>query len=79
MKTMQEKYDRDNTFRAMVDAMTAQIYANNFTPSEMREMAVYACIRYEMLFHKPLIFRVTEETESALRILENASRTESGL
>ena len=71
MKTMKTKYDQDNAYRCMVDAMKAQIYANQFTPSEMREMAVLACIMYEMEAPSPPSFVISRDTEAAFKILED--------
>ena len=47
MKTPREKYQNDPTYRAIVDVMCAHIHAAKFTPSEMREAVLLACILYE--------------------------------
>lgn len=47
MKTPKEKYLNDNHYRTMVDMMVSCIDKCNFTPSELREMAILASIIYE--------------------------------
>jgi hypothetical protein len=45
----EERYRDDPTYHAMVDMLTSVIARLEMTPSEVRECAVYACIRYEHL------------------------------
>ena len=47
MKTPREKYENDAQYRVLVDLMVTQIETCQYTPSEMREAAVLACILYE--------------------------------
>ncbi len=54
MKTPREKYENDPHYNALVDSMTSMINQGNFTPSELREAAIYAATRYEMMSVKPL-------------------------
>lgn len=68
MRTMGDKYENDTRYRKVVDIMETLIYENEFTPSEMREMAVLASIRYEMT--KPMSFAVEKEAEPALQVLD---------
>lgn len=42
-----ERYHNDMAFRAMVDSLSYAIDTLQLTPSEVREAAMYACIRYE--------------------------------
>jgi len=48
MKTPREKYMNDPEYHSLVNAMEHFIERANFTPSEMREAVVLACINYEM-------------------------------
>jgi len=43
-----ERYQRDEHFRALVDLMTNAIASAQYTPTEMREAALLAAIHYEM-------------------------------
>jgi hypothetical protein len=47
MKTPQEKYQNDSKYRRLVDAIEGLIHQAEFTPSEAREAAMFACILYE--------------------------------
>lgn len=47
MKTPREKYQHDPNYRVLVDTLCAHIHACNFTPSEIRQAALLACILYE--------------------------------
>ena len=56
MKTPEEKYNNDPEYCGMVDSLVSYIEGHKFTPSEMREMVMFACIRYEQLQTKKLHF-----------------------
>ena len=43
------RYRDDPTYHAMVDMLTSVIATLEMTPVEVREAAIYACIRYEHL------------------------------
>jgi hypothetical protein len=47
MLSPQERYRDDPQFRQLVDWLTAFVHQAAFTPSELREAAILACIRYE--------------------------------
>jgi len=53
MKTPEEKYLNDPSYKMLVDTLLHQIIQAHFTPSEIREAAVYAAIRYEQIRIKP--------------------------
>lgn len=71
MKTPREKYANDAVYRQLVDCMVAHIEAANYTPSEMREAAVLACIIYEqhhikLPFIEPKVNKALETIEGFL-------------
>lgn len=47
MKTPREKYLNDHMYMSLVNMLTSYIHQAQFTPSELREAAILACIRYE--------------------------------
>jgi hypothetical protein len=58
MKTLREKYLSDPYYHTMVDTLVDFIERCQFTPSEIREMAVLACIIYEERREpKPIVIR----------------------
>jgi len=70
MKTIKSKYQNDPQYAACVRMMESMMHNNQFTPSEMREMAVLASINYEMSHHCPPSFKLTPAVEGALRTLQ---------
>lgn len=50
MKSPQDRYENDPMYAHMVKALTSMIHQAQFTPSELREMVIFACIKYETEF-----------------------------
>jgi hypothetical protein len=50
-----ERYRNDSQYRMFVDHLETLIHQLHFSPSEIREMAMYACLRFEM--RRPLILQ----------------------
>ena len=58
MLSPEERFQRDPTFRTLVYVLTAQIDQAKYTPTELREAAMLACIRYEnMTLRKIFVFQ----------------------
>lgn len=55
LNTPEERYRNDPVFRGAVDAMQYQLEHANFTPSELRQAAIMACILYERRHIDPTI------------------------
>jgi len=72
MKTPREKYDNDPEYHNIVNLIESFIERAKFTPSELREAAIYACIRYEIRHHQAIVFDF--ETERAFKALEDFGR-----
>ena len=47
MKTPREKYQNDTQYKMLVDSLVSTIHECQFTPSEIREASMLACIIYE--------------------------------
>ena len=69
MKTPNEKYENDHSYRQLVDTLTALIHQSEFTPSEIREACMLACIRYERYRRiRPVV--ISAEAARAMEVLE---------
>lgn len=68
MKTPAEKYMNDPEYHALVKTLEGFLHQARFTPSEMREACVLACINYEM--QRVREFTIDFKTHEALRTLE---------
>jgi hypothetical protein len=55
MLTADDRYKSDPAFKSLVDMMVAFICRNEFTPSEMREAALLACIIYDYYYRREII------------------------
>lgn len=54
-KRLQDRYFNDPQFYTLVNVLTQQIEQLNFTPSEIRDAAMFAAIRFELFNAKPVI------------------------
>lgn len=68
MKTPREKYLNDPQYHSLVQMLEGFIEEARFTPSEIREAAILACINYEMRHVRGCT--INPEVESALHVLE---------
>jgi hypothetical protein len=59
-RSVEERYQNDPTFHALVDILYNQITNAQFTPSELREAVILAATRYEMNHVRRYIFRGDE-------------------
>ena len=70
MKTPKEKYANDNNYRRLVDMLEALIVQAEFTPSEIREACMLACIRCERYRRiRPVV--ISAEAARAMEVLES--------
>ena len=56
MMSPREKYCNDVAYKQLVDMMVEQIIACKYSPSEMREAALLASIRYEQMTVRDTIY-----------------------
>lgn len=68
MKTPREKYMNDPEYHQLVDMLEHFVEQARFTPSELREAAVLACINYEMRHVRERT--IDPRAEDAFRILD---------
>ena len=57
IERVRDRYDHDAEFRIVVDTLMGIILKLEMTPSEVREAAMFACIRVEERFPRPMTFR----------------------
>ena len=75
MKTPNEKYENDPAYRQLVDMLEEFIVQAEFTPSEIREACMLACIRHE-LYRRIRLGLISAEAEKALEVLEKEFLTQ---
>lgn len=68
MKTPRDKYLNDPEYNRLVDMLESFVEHARFTPSELREAAVLACINYEMRHVRDRA--IDPRAEEAFRILD---------
>lgn len=71
MQTPEEKYFHDPTYRQLVDMLENFIHQAQFTPSELREASMFACIRYEMRRFPRGLVTIDPKVESAIQTLSH--------
>ena len=70
MKTPKEKYANDPNYRRIVDMLEALIAKAEFTPSEIREACMLACILHEHYRRiRPVV--ISAKAVDALEVLES--------
>lgn len=69
MQTPNERYSSDPAYRRAVDLMEHLIESAQFTPSEMREMAVLASIHYEMHRGRKAFYAAPSKVTDALNTI----------
>lgn len=75
MKTPKDKYQNDPEYRHLVDMLENLIEQARFTPSELREASILACINYEMRHVRDMTF--DPKLANALEILDQYVMTDS--
>lgn len=68
MKSPREKYMNDPEYHRLVDMLEQFVEYARFTPSELREASVLACINYEMRHVRDIT--IDPRTEEAFRVLD---------
>ncbi len=60
-RSVAERYRDDRAFRALVDQLLSVIHEAKYTPTEIREAAMFAQIMYEERTMRPIILDVVRE------------------
>ncbi len=71
MMSAHERYKTDAQFRFLVDAILGALHQAEYTPSEVREAAILACIKYEMTHLKAMRMTLDHEAGRHLQALES--------
>jgi len=66
LSTPRDRYVDDRNFRMVVDLMLSMIMQHQFTPTEMREAAVLASIKYESIRVRREYVQLTPELHEQL-------------
>lgn len=74
MKTPEQKYNHDPHFKNLVSMIESLIHEAKFTPSEVREAAMFACIMYESRFPKTMIVKAQENETEVARAIETINK-----
>ena len=76
MLSPKDRYENDSDYRTFVDSVEAMLIRAYFTPAEVREMAVLACIHYEMR-HAFKHYTVPSGVNHALDVLSGWRKEET--
>lgn len=76
MKTPREKYMNDPEYHRLVDMLEQFVEAARFSPSELREACVLACINYEMRHVRDT--QIDPRVLDAFRVLDEFTCRKSG-
>ena len=76
MKTPRERYLNDANYHALVNHLESFIELANYTPSELREACILACINYESKKFSNVDKLIKPEVIGALKTLEDYTNTE---
>ena len=57
-KKAREAYENDPKYRMLVDVLANLIAGLEYTPSEVRETAIFACMLHEMRNPQPLVINM---------------------
>lgn len=73
INSIEQRYQNDNTYRCVVDMMMSIIMKLELSPSEVREAAMYAVYRMEMLHGQPSIILRVDPTmpKDEMRVEQN--------
>lgn len=71
MKNPKEKYLHDPEYHNLVNLLESFIDQARFTPSEMREACILACINYEMRHVRSRTIELDPRVCNAIDILDN--------
>lgn len=68
LSSPRDRYENDPAFNKLINMMEAVIHSGDFTPSEIRQAAVYASIKYEMMHIRARV--IPGHLVESMRILE---------
>lgn len=66
LERQDERYRNDAEFKAIVDLLMSVILKLDMTPDEVREAAMYAALRAETMFPKPLRLEIDPTGEKRI-------------
>jgi len=74
MKTPQERYENDSRYHHFVDMVESMLHNAEFSPSEVREMTMLACIHHEYRALRHIV--IPKEIETAIAYVEDWRTTQ---